>query len=322
MTRCRWPAAPALLTAALMVASALPLPAQDGTRFRAETDAVRVDVSVQQRGRPVLNLQASDFEIRDAGIAQRVTDVSYERIPLDVTIVFDVSQSVTGQTLDRLRQAVDQVRGRLRPGDRLKLLTFNMRVQRVLDFTDLRTDTAPVFSAIRPAGSTSLLDALAVAMVSPVPPARRHLVIVFSDGQDTSSVTDDSMLIDVARHTTATVACVLSGSSSMTAVTGADASQRGPASGQPFAAQTLVVRGPLLAPIFQRLAVETGGIVVPVLPGDVATSFTRVLNDLRSTYVLHFSPEGTPKQGFHELQVRVTRSDPYEIRARRGYFAD
>jgi hypothetical protein len=45
-----------------------------------------------------------------------------------------------------------------------------------------------------------------------------------------------------------------------------------------------------------------------------------VLERFRSTYVLHYSPRGVDRTGFHVLQVRVNR-DNTTVTARRGYFA-
>jgi hypothetical protein len=57
---------------------------------------VSVDVSVQREGRPVTDLKATDFEILDNGVLQEITEITYERLPIDVTLLLDVSASVTG----------------------------------------------------------------------------------------------------------------------------------------------------------------------------------------------------------------------------------
>ncbi len=104
-------------------------------------------------------------------------------------MALDVSYSVTGTLLDRLRRGVVQLMDDLGPEDRLKLILFNMRVNRTVDFT---TDVKVVETAIRSAtagGGTALLDAMSVALVSSSTPARRQLIVVFTDGSDSSSTT-------------------------------------------------------------------------------------------------------------------------------------
>ena len=71
-------------SASALLAHARSAPQQPS--FRATSNAVRVDVTVQQRGRPVTDLKLQDFEILDNGTPQVVTDMSYEKLPIDVTV--------------------------------------------------------------------------------------------------------------------------------------------------------------------------------------------------------------------------------------------
>jgi hypothetical protein len=141
-----------VVVGAAIATTVVPVRARQDARpsFRATADAVSVDVSVQRGGRPVANLTSADFELRDNGVLQTITDISFEKLPIDVTIAFDVSLSVTDTVLTQLRRAVDEVRTRLRPGDRIKLMTFNMRVTRALDFTDRLADTKGAFDRVTP----------------------------------------------------------------------------------------------------------------------------------------------------------------------------
>jgi VWFA-related protein len=290
--------------------------------FRATTDAVSVDVSVQRSGRPVANLTAADFELRDEGVVQTITDISYEKMPIDVTIAFDVSLSVTDAVLTQLRRAVDDVRARLRPGDRIKLMTFNMRVSRVLDFTDRLADTKGAFDRVTPAGSTALLDTVAVALTSAAPVDRRQLIIALGDGQDTSSVTSEGALREVARRTTGTVVFVLPSVMMRTLplmlpMTPPASSARGQVTTVDGVVSTASVQ--VVPAVFRTIAAETGGLVVPAIGDAISSTLTRTFDNFRSTYVLHYSPAGVRASGFHELQVRVTRRGNYDVRARRGY---
>ena len=127
--------------------------------FRAGADAVTVDASVQRDRRPVIGLKAADFELLDNGVPQQITEVAYEKLPIDVTLLLDVSASVTGDVLDELRRALRQVRTDLGPGDRLRLLTFNMRVRRLVDFTQPAADIDGALASLRGAGSSAVFDA-------------------------------------------------------------------------------------------------------------------------------------------------------------------
>ena len=262
--------------------------------FRGGVDMVTVGVSVHDGAQPVLGLQAQDFELRDDGVPQDVADVSFEKLPIDVTVAFDISQSVTGALLDQMRTALAQVGADLAPADRLEVLTFNMGIRRALQVDRNRAAVDAALGRVVPAGSTALLDAIAVTLMTPTSSERRPLVIVFSDGIDTASVTDRATLLELARHSNTTATLVLPASGGL----GPEAPAR---------------------KFYDQLAAETGGLVVSMRPrDDLAPTFRRVLADFRSSYVLHFTPKGVSPGGVHTLDVRVRRRG-VEVRARRGY---
>lgn len=272
------------------------------TTFRARADFVAVDVVVRQRGRPVTGLTAADFELFDNGAPQAIADLSYEKLPIDVTIALDVSGSVTGDVIDQLRRSVNQLTVDLGKADRLKLLTFNTRIQRLLDFSSPGAKTDAAFDQIRTRGATAIFDAIAVALTAPAAPDRRQLIVVFSDGEDSASISDPKVLLDVARETTPTLAVVL-------------ASTRVRSAMQAARSQAAIAR----TQMYSQLARETGGVVESVLPGDdLRPTFRRVLSDFRTSYVLHFVPRDVGRAGVHTIDVRVKRSD-VDVRARKSY---
>jgi Ca-activated chloride channel family protein len=293
---------------------------QDRPTFRAGARVVSVDVTVRRGGRPLTGLTVGDFEVLDNGVRQAVADFSYEKLPIDVTVALDVSGSVDGPLLDRLRQAVLQLRAYLRPADRLKVITFNHRVWRIVDHADPAAAIDAAFGEIRAGGSSAILDALAVALTTPVGPDRRHLVVLFSDGYDTSSINDPGVLLEVARHTTPAVYAVLPppvSRQSEPAFAGLNLPE-GEGPGRPVdvvdqAAQTVRQQ------LFSLLAQDTGGDVFPIPPGgNLGSAFRRALDEFRSSYVLHFAPQGVEERGVHRLEVRVRRTG-VDVRARREY---
>jgi VWFA-related protein len=291
-----------LLGCAMAIAAAAPARAQDPSPvFRAGADAVTVEASVRRDRRPVIGLKASDFELLDNGVRQDITEISYEKLPIDVTVLLDVSASVTGSALDELRRALKQLRSDFGAQDRLRLVTFNMRVKRLVDFSDPAPAADVALASLNGGGSSAVFDSLAVALASPATNARRQLIVLFSDGQDSSSITDGDTLLDVARRSTPTVAVVLASPSL----------QR--------AASILRHTTKTVGDMAQQIATDTGGFVATIAPGDNITStFRRVLEQFRTTYVLYFTPKGVDPKGAHTLDVRVKR-DKVEVRARRGY---
>jgi VWFA-related protein len=219
-----------------------------------------------------------------------------------VTIALDVSASVTGSVLNQLRRSVRQLQGDLSARDRLKLVAFNMRVLRLLDFRAPGAASDAALTSLPAAGSSAIFDTLAVTLTGAPSAGRRHLIIVFTDGKDSASITEPDVLVDVARRSPPTVAVVLASSAPEQA-----ASTFGPL---PFVP---------IREMYDRLARETGGAVVYTRADeDLSATFRRVLSDFRSSYVLYFAPRAVEPGGVHSLDVRV-RQPGVEVRSRRAY---
>ena len=304
-----WPGAGANLTAS---------PQQP--TFRAGSSAVMVDVTVHDgRRRAITGLTPQDFHVLDNGVPQEVSNLSYGKLPIDVTVALDVSFSVTGGLLARLRDGVRDLMGDLGAEDRLKLVLFNMRVNRTADFT---RDVRAVERAIREAaagGGTALFDAISVALVSSAAPERRQLIVFFSDGSDSVSATTPETLKRVAERTRATLTFVMPGQSTMLTT----APIAGTAGSSPVAIGGYLTAAPGAArpgSIFSTLAAETGGSVVPIgVSTDLTATFKRILAEFRSTYVLYYNARGVDPAGYHTIDVKVNREHAV-VQSRRGYF--
>jgi VWFA-related protein len=292
--------------------------------FRARAEAVSVDVAVRRNGRPVTGLTATDFEILDNGVPQTIADFSDGARPIDVRVAFDVSASVTAPLLAELRRAMSRLQQDLHPRDRLQILTFSSRIRRVAD-AGRDTNLDDVFATIRPSGSTAVFDALAVALATPVVPDRRYLVVAFTDGLDTNSVTQPAALLDLVRRTTPTLHVVLPADVRYAMVVFRPEVDRTPGQ-QDFTRPTverqrvdLSQAARAFRQVYAQLARETGGLAVAITPhGDLPTSFTQALQEFRDSYVLHFVPTGVEDAGVHQLTIRVKRED-VDVRARKSY---
>jgi VWFA-related protein len=315
---------------AVAVAAGATARMQEPQVFRSGANAVAVDVTVRDRSRRIVTgLTAADFTITDNGAPQEIASISFGKLPIDVTIALDVSYSVTGLMLERLRAGVVQLMGDLTPQDRLKLMLFNSRVTRTVDFT---TDAAAVETAIRTAaagGGTSLLDTISVSLLTPAPPDRRQLLVVFCDGSDSTSTTTPNMLASIALRSHTTIAMVMPGlvvspnptsyrPSSDRVQTAAEALL----SMEKAVTASLSFAGPPrpLNTLFATLAAATGGTIVPApASANLSAVFRSVLRDFRSAYVLHYNVRGVDRSGYHTLDVKVNRKD-VEVIARRGYW--
>jgi len=320
---------PRWLVAAVIVAAGVSARMQEPQVFRSGTNAVAVDVTVRDRGRrTVMGLTAADFTVTDNGVPQEIASVSFGQLPIDVTVALDVSYSVTGLMLERLRAGVVQLMSDLTQQDRLKLMLFNSRVTRTVDFT---TDAAAVEAAIRTAvagGGTSLLDTISVSLLTPAPPDRRQLLVVFCDGSDSTSTTTPGMLTSIALRSHTTIAVVMPGTATMVnaqpsaRLSNSSVLTAGTTLNPVGAAPYMSFVGPPrpLESLFSTLAAATGGAVVPApANANLSAVFRSILRDFRSAYVLHYSVRGVDPSGYHTLEVKVNRKD-VEVIARRGYW--
>ena len=303
-----------LLAAALAASPAGRIAAQEQLpTFRAMANAVAVDVTVRDgKRKSVVGLRPGDFEVYDNGVRQEVAEISYGKLPIDVTVALDVSFSVTGLTLERLRSGVVTLMHDLAREDRLRLMLFNSRISRVVDFT---TDEKKVEAAIKGAtagGGTALFDSISVALVTSAPRDRRQLVVVFTDGNDSTSTTQPGTLTNVALRSRAAIAMVMPGSAPVV-VTGSSTAQ------QMVASMKMSLMPQPYDGFFQSLAKVTGGSVVRTnASSDLNTVFRQILEEFRSAYVLLYDAKGV-ESGYHELEVRVKR-DGVNVSARRGYW--
>ena len=146
--------------ALLIAGAAVPL----AQTFRSRADAVRVDVLVAQNGHPVRGLRASDFELRDEGVLQKIALADVDKIPLSVVLVLDSSASLAGQPMEFLRSAASGLVNALTPPDRAALVSFN---HAVAIRSEPSTDRGPILSellALEAKSTTSLIDGVAAGL--------------------------------------------------------------------------------------------------------------------------------------------------------------
>lgn len=310
------------------------LSAQQPQTFRASADVVMVDVSVRQGGQPVPGLTAADFVVLDNGVRQVVERVEATSVPIDLTIVADVSYK-HAEVMETLTSDLMQIGGTLRPADRIRVLAFDDHVREVVPF---QPASAPVTLTFVPKGhQASLIDAVITALATPVEADRRHVVILRTRGTDTMSLTAVNRLQNVAATSDAQLHIILDEMSVWQ-----ELDERGfrcreldhclPAANfwQPFRRVSQVVtEGRLVLNPFglllQDTAVVTGGaihVTQLVNPPTVRSIFEKVFAQFRESYVLRYVPQGVTRDGWHSITVTTPAHRRAVVRARRGYGVD
>lgn len=263
--------------------------------FRSSVTGVSVSVSVLQNNVPVTGLTAADFELLDNGVPQKISALSVETQPIDVTLLLDLSGSVEGGRLERLKLGVVETSRLLNPADRLRLIAVQHQLRQVFGFQS--AGATPNLAGLSARGGTALVDGLSAAMMRPADPDRRQLIVAYTDGMDTLSILSPAVARDVAGFADALVHVVVP-------ITGNQKSGAPSAFGAPF---------------LSDLARRTGGQLFWVDTGaPIAAAFKRAIDDFRTSYVLRYLPAGVRNEGWHDIAVRV-KSGTYDIKARKGY---
>jgi VWFA-related protein len=283
--------------APLILASIVLVSAQDQQPvFRGGTDLVSVPVSVRTVEKAVAGLKASDFELKDNGVVQAIESFAVETLPIDVTLLLDLSRSVDGQRLDRLKYSVGETALLLDADDRHRLIAVQHELHEVFPFQP--GGSKPNVESLKAFGGTALYDGLAAAMMRAAEPGRRQLIVAYTDGQDTISILPIDTVREVAAFADAVVQIVVP-------------TIRGPRS-------TSMASVPGAA-LLSDLATRTGGQLFWMdIAAPIGDAFKNAIDDFRTSYVLRYTPKGVTRAGWHDLSVRVT-SGTYEVRARKGY---
>lgn len=292
--------------------------------FRSGVDGITVVVSVRHGNKPVAGLTAADFHLTDNGVPQKISSLSAERVPLDLTLLLDLSSSVDGPQLQRIKKAVADTADLLRPDDRIRLIAISQVIQEVFPFQP--RSAAMALDGLRAEGATSLYDGMAAAMMRPSETGRRQLIVAFTDGRDSTSIIDQKTALEIARRTDAVVSIVvpvdaaeaatsrrLAQRNTLDSLAGAGNVMTGRGAGTEAGADGIPVA-------LTQLVAPAGGLVIPLGTGEsISRVFRTTLEDFRASYVLQYTAEGVAEDGWHELAVTVKRRGGLEIRARKGY---
>lgn len=285
--------------------------AQDPPRFRSGLDVVSVDVLVTDGGRVIPRLRAEDFELRDSGIVQRIRSVTTGEVPVSMLLALDTSNSVEGSALARLKDASHAALDVLGEDDRTALLTFSNALALDADWAAPGGTIRAPIDNVRAGGATSLYDAAFAALAYSDPaPGRRNLVVLFSDGEDTSSW----LPLDVVHDAAGRSESVVYGVTLRPPRPELRLQYRSGIQLRPLAQP----RG-LPTPLLGALATATGGSATTASsPSHLRETFTSIAREFRSRYILTYTPEGADARGWHPIEVRLTKARG-TVTARRGY---
>jgi Ca-activated chloride channel family protein len=295
-----------LVTAGIL---AMPHPAgavQERPTFRASVDRVAVAAIVRdQRGKPVTNLTAQDFELYDNGRPARIIDFRAAESPVSLALLADFSGSMdVAEKRAAVAEITRHVLSWLTPGkDLVGLFAFDRHLQELHPFAPAPGNIIEALDTLKPYGKTSLFDAIAETgrLVSAQGGSRRA-VLALTDGADNASNLTPGEVSSIASSIDVPVYIGV-------VVSPLDIAQK----------ETIIDEqlDAMLTGRLGDLARRTGGeIFAASSPARTSVAARRIVTELRHQYLIAFEPSTQP--GWHPIDLR-TRDKNLVVRARSGY---
>jgi VWFA-related protein len=283
-----------------------PAPGAQRPAFRAGIDIVSLNVTVMDgNNRYLTDLDQSMFSVFEDGVRQDLSFFNRRQQPIALSLLLDTSASMEDKMTVLQAAATNFVR-RLRPTDLAQVIDFDSRVQIAQPFTSSQQELEGAINRTAAGGSTSLHNAIYISLKELAKvralneeEIRRQALVVFSDGEDTSSLVSFDEVLDLAKRSETSIYTI--------ALRGSDSQTRG------FREAEFVMR---------QLAQETGGrSFFPEKIDDLAAVYAQIADELASQYTLGYASKNLRRDGaYRRIVVQVSRANATP-RHKRGYFA-
>ena len=288
-----------LVCAVAVFAGSLVLARQEQPIFKSTVRTVPVYATViDTSGRLVPDLEQADFTVLDNGKPADIALFSNESQPFTAVVMLDTSASMTAN-LKLLNRAAEQFLLRLLPVDKAQVGAFNDKIQLSGTFTNNRDELISALNDLYFGNPTRLNDGIAAGLDALQGIEGRRVVLVFTDGEDTSSRLGFKTVLERARDEEVMVYSI-----------GMESEY--------FNGMRVVRSRP--SRDLRKISDETGGGYFELQKTvDLSPTFTRVAQELRSQYLIGFAPVALDGK-VHKLEVKVAKTG-MTVRARRSYLA-
>src|SRR6185312_5363141 len=306
---------------ALLLGTAPPAHAQDGSlapqqsskgqsqeqepTFRLNVRLVNVFTTVtDSRGAPVANLTKDDFRLLADGVPQDVRIFEKESaMPLSIALAIDTSGSTRRDMALETSAAKKFVHSILRPVDHLSVFQISEDVDQVTRFSSNEKDIEHGIDHLTPGAGTSLYDGIFLCSEALIGREGRKVLVLITDGGDTTSKTDYNSALRRAQQAEAIVYSII------IVPVMADA-------GRNIGGEHALI----------QISDDTGGkYYYAEGPEQIESAFRQISDELRTQYLLAFYPKRrVSDSSFRRISVDVLKKDPqghdYQVRHRTGYY--
>ncbi|MFQ5696420.1 MAG: VWA domain-containing protein [Terriglobia bacterium] len=277
-------------------------PPPEEFRYRVDVQLVLVSASITTAdGQPVTWLERDAFEVYEDGELRPLKVFEKETaLPLQLVLLVDASLSAAKELKAEKKAMARFMQRVLRPTDAAALYGFSGGARALVDFSANLKELERGLAQIEPEAGTALYDTLIEAAAQLKEREGRRVLVLITDGNDTTSKKDFHAALRALQEAEATVFALVV---------------------RPIPGESgRSVRGEHVLITFAQ---TTGGRVF--FPGRVA-ELDRFFDDLsellRTQYLLGFQPslpEWRPE--FRTIEVRVQGGD-FQVFHRTGYYSE
>ncbi len=262
--------------------------------FRSDVRLVRLLATVKNaQGQAVGGLQKDDFAILDSGVPQEIAAFErYTAQPLSVALLVDTSGSTAKELKGEITAATKFLKALAKegnPNDALSFYSFNQDVTQQTGYTRAASRIERLVERLVSDAGTSIYDALTLASEPLSTREGRHIIVLITDGGDTTSIrtyqdalrslhASDAILFPIV------VVPIHNGAGRNTGGENA----------------------------LTTLAQSTGGkTFLADSAASLEAAFTEILRDLRTQYLIGYYPRGLPSASTSTTSSVTTSSVPF-----------
>jgi Ca-activated chloride channel family protein len=253
----------------------------------------------------VTDLDQKDFSVFEDGVKQDLSFFTRKQQAIALSLLLDSSASMEDK-LPTLQIAATNFVKRLKSNDLAQVIDFDSRVEIRQAFTANQNELQAAIQQTSAGGSTSLYNAIYISLKELAKmktggdeDVRRQALVLFSDGEDTSSLISFDEVLELAKRSETAIFTI--------ALRGADTQSKG------FHEAEFVMR---------QLAQETGGrSFFPSKLDDLNGVYAEIADELASQYTLGYSSKNAKRDGaYRRIVVQIDRPNVMP-RTKRGYYA-
>ncbi|HEY2390815.1 MAG TPA: VWA domain-containing protein [Candidatus Angelobacter sp.] len=278
---------------------------KDESTFRVNVRLVNVFTTVtDSRGAPIANLTKDDFQLLEDGVPQTIKVFEKESaIPLSIALAIDTSPSTLRDFKLEVSSARRFVHSILRHEDHLSVFEVTENVDQLTRYTNDMKAIERGIDNLHTGPGTSIYDAIFLCSESLLDREGRKVLVLITDGGDTTSKSDYNNALRRAQQAEAIVYSII------VVPVEADA-------GRNLGGEHALI----------QISKDTGGKYY-YAEGEqqLDEAFRKISDELRTQYLLAYYPNRRVSDSpFRRLKVELSKKDPegkaYQVRHRAGYY--